>query len=168
MTVPAAVAGSDNSANAVFIEWVERSDVIHIFGFDDEGRAGHGPALVSGMSPVYFGYEWVDPTVEALQAILDNPDHDIRVSIDGGVEMSLKHLYQTPFVAVPGEGPEWSWDHAGDGLGNNNGIANDWSGPVMFWRYSVKHLDKGTHTFVFKLVYPGPDYDTDTITVEVG
>lgn len=161
-------AGSDQNDNAVFIQWVERSDVIHIFAFEDEGRAGYGPAVVSGKSPVYFGFEWGNQSMEALQAILDDPGHDILVSIDGADDISLKHLYQAPFVAVPGEGPRWSWDHDHDGLGNNNGIALDWSGPAMFWRYTVKHLEKGTHTFLFTLVQPGPDYLTDTITVEVG
>lgn len=166
-TSDSAEAESDQGVNAIFIQWAERSDVIHLFEFGDEGQDGHGPAVVPGGSPVYFGYEWGAESIEDFEAILAN--HDILVSIDGASDISLKHLYQTPFVAVPGEGPRWSWDHDHDGLGNNNGIAEDWDGPVMFWRYGVKHLEKGTHTFLFTIDYTDATPNlTDLITVEVG
>ena len=116
---------------------------------------------------VLFGFEWADDTVEALQALVDNPAHDITVSIDGGASFSVKGGYQDAFVAEAGTGPRWSWDHDGDGLedGNGNGVG-DWDGPILFFRYLYSGLSVGTHTFEFTIV----DLEfgiSEVITVEV-
>ena len=171
-TSVAAVAGSDASGNAHHMMWVERSDVVHTFVFQDDGRPGQDPAVVHGRSPVRFGFEFGGDSLEYLsETIVDNPLHDIQMSVDGGPWASVKSGYQEPFVATPGEGPRWSWDHDGDGLGDGNGNGiGDWDGPILFWRYGLKHLVKGTHTIEFRITDDGGStfWVHDTITVDVG
>jgi len=165
----AAVASSEASENAHHMQWVTRSDVVHVFVFGDEGRPDQPPAIVSGGSPLRFGFEWGD-SLEALQSYIDDPDHDILMSVDGGPWESVKSGYQSPFVPTPGEGPRWSWDHDGDGLGDGNGNGiGDWDFPVLFWRFAVNHLEKGTHTIDFGITFDGgATFDIDTITAVVG
>ena len=84
--------------------------------------------------------------MEALQALVDNPAHDITVSIDGGASFSVKGGYQDAFVAEAGTG--------------------DWDGPILFFRYLYSGLSVGTHTFEFTIV----DLEfgiSEVITVEV-
>ncbi len=79
--------------------------------------------------------------------------------------------YQDPFLAVPGVGPRWSWDHDGDGLGDRNGNGvGDFDGPILFWRWQVNHLAEGTHTFEFSYTLDGGTtvVFVDFVTVEVG
>jgi hypothetical protein len=167
-----ATASSDASGNAQHIQWVDKSNVVHIFIFGDEGRPGEGTAVVKGNSPIRFGFEWSEASVALLQeAILDNPLHDIEMSIDGGAFVSVKSGYQSPFVAVPGSGPRWSWDHDGDGLGDGNGNGiGDWDSPVLFWRHVVPEMPYGLHTFDFRITEDGgANYLlSDTITAEFG
>jgi len=170
----ASLATSSAGLNAQFMNWVDQSSVIHIAVFDDEGRPDQDAAAVPGRSPVVFGFEWggSDFSVQNLvDFYIDNPDHDLFVSIDGGTAFSVKDGYQEPFLAVPGTGPRWSWDHDGDGLGDGNGNGiDDFDFPVLFWRWQVKHLDKGTHTFAFTYTDDGGvnTFDLDFVTVEVG
>ena len=99
----------DAAANAQHMQWLEKSNVVHIIVFTDEGRPGQPPAIVHGSSPIHFGFEWGGASLEELQAnILDSELHDITLSIDGGPAVSVKSGYQAPFVAVPGSGPRWS------------------------------------------------------------
>ena len=114
-----------------------------------------------------MGFELADATIEDLQAnFLDNPAHDITLSIDGAPAFSVKSSYQSPFVAVSGSGPRWKWDHDGDGRGDRDGDGiGDWDGPVMFFRYQHPGLTAGTHTFTFNYIVPAGNF-IDTITVE--
>ncbi len=155
--------------NAVFIHWQRLQPVIHIFAFSDQGRPGQPPAQVRAGRPLLFGFEWGDPegTVEDLQAFIDNPKHDITVSVDGGPAFSVKPFYQDAFFAQPGSGPRWSWDHDADGLGDGDGDGiGDWYGPVVFFRFPYPGLRPGTHTFQFT-VYDPEFTGSETITVEV-
>jgi hypothetical protein len=165
----AATADSGAADNAQHMQWVEKSSVVHILIFTDDGRPGQPPAVVPGSSPIRFGFEWGGESLEQLQTdILDNELHDITLSIDGGPAISVKSGYQAPFVAVPGSGPRWSWDHDHDGLGDGNGNSiGDWDGPVVFWRYAVSHMSIGTHTFDFAVTEDGwVTVIEDTITAE--
>jgi len=119
----AALPDSFVSMNARFIRWQRQPHVIHIAVYKDEGTPRSGvPAEVAVGKPILFGFEWGDSTVEQLQAAyIDNPDHDIRVSVDGGPTVYIKDRYQSPFFAVSGAGPRWIWDHDGDGRGDRDG-----------------------------------------------
>ena len=171
--VAPAVADPVNATalNARFTHFQEQPQVIHLFVFNDDGRPGQPPAVVQSGQPVLFGFEWDEPSLAELQAnYLDNPNHDILLSVDGSPSVSVKSLYQTPFIAIATVGPAWSWDHDGDGPGDGDGdgIA-DWDGPVMFFRYQHLALDPGTHAFDFNITNDGgATYDfSDTITVQV-
>lgn len=166
----AAIADSDASENALHMQWADRSEVVHVFVFADEGRPGQPPALIPGKAPIRFGFEWSGNSVAELQDFVDDPGNDVLMSTDGGPWISIKSGYQTPFVAVAGEGPRWSWDHDGDGLGDGNGNGiGDWDGPTLFWRYTVAHLDKGTHTFDLQVTQDGGTVTLeDRITAIVG
>lgn len=164
----AAVAGSHASDNALMMKWEKRTDVVHILVFDDDGRPGQPVAKVPGKSPILFGFEFGGNSVEDLEAILATAE--AYLSIDGGPFESVKAGFQPPFVAVPGSGPRWSWDHDFDGLGDGNGNGiDDFDGPVFFWRYAIKHLSKGTHTFEFEFSFDGgTTFETDVITAKFG
>ena len=159
-----ALPDSPNSMNARMTHWQEQAAIIHIIVFDDAGRVG--PAVVEVGQPVLFGFEWGDVTVEALQAaFIDNPNHDITVSVDGGEPWSVKGNYQTPFYAATQSGPAWTWDHDADGPGDGDGDGiGDWTTATLFFRYQHPGLAEGTHTFVFTTTDPD---SVDTITVEV-
>ncbi len=166
-----AIAGSNASENAHHMQWDSRSDVVHVLIYDDAGRPGQPPATIPGRSPLRLGFEWGLDPVDVLEAYVGNPDHDIQLAIDGGSWFSAKSGYQPAFVAVPGEGPRWSWDHDGDGLGDGNGNGiGDWDFPVLFWRYTVSHLDKGLHTVDLRITDDGGAtfWITETITAIVG
>jgi len=164
LVVAAAPSASRSSLNARFVDWPERTNVIHIIVLDDEGRPSQPAATAKEGQWVLFGFEWAGETVEALQNdIVDNPDHDITLAVDGGTSFSVKDGYQDPFEAEPGSGPRWAWDHDGDGLGDGNGNGvGDWDGPILFFRYQHTGLSVGTHTFEFEI-----NGDFDVITVEV-
>ena len=169
------IAASSNGLNARFIKWQEKAQVVHIFGFTDDGRVGQPAAQADEGQPILFGFEWrgVDLNVEELQdALTNNPDHDLAVSVDGGASTSIKGSYQDAFFAETNSGPKWSWDHDADGPGDGDGDGvDDWNGPIIFVRYQHPGLGAGTHTFVFTLTDPGDpiiDGATDTITVQVG
>jgi len=167
-TASAAPTAGVAGLNARFIDWPEKSNVIHIVTYGDEGRPGQPIAIVKEGQWVLFGFEWAGETVEELQAsIIDNPNHDITLSIDGGPTFSVKTGYQDAFNAVPGSGQRWSWDHDGDGFGDGNGNGvGDWEGPFLFFRYQYSGLSVGMHTFEFNIIDPGGD-NYDFITVEV-
>lgn len=155
--------------NNRFISWQERDDVVHIFEFDDVGTPGQPVAVVGRGRPILVGFELADVSVAALQAnFLDNPDHDIILTINGGPQNSLKDWYQPPFEAATGSGPAWSWDHDNDGPGDgdSDGIG-DWNGPVMFFRI----MHQGNHTpglyaYTYSLTNDGGQtfYAIDTAT----
>ncbi|MFX0064860.1 MAG: hypothetical protein ACFFC7_22015, partial [Candidatus Hermodarchaeota archaeon] len=156
--------------NGQFLKFQEKSDVIHILVFDDDGRPGQPPAKVAVGQPALLGFEWTGSSLDQLQdAFIDNPLHDITLSVDGGPAFSVKDWYQDPFIAIPGVGPRWSWDHDNDGLGDgdSDGIG-DWDGPILFFRYQSAGLTFGTHTFVFSITDDGGiTWFSDTITVVV-
>ena len=172
--IPRAAALPDSfvSMNARFIRWQQQPHVIHIGVYNDEGTPRSGvPAEVAVGQPILFGFEWGDSSVEQLQAAyIDNPDHDIRVSVDGGPPVYIKDRYQSPFDAVSGAGPRWTWDHDGDGRGDRDGDGiGDWIGPTLFFRYQSPGLPAGEHTFTFEVVDDGVNwYPLDTITVIAG
>ena len=154
---------------------ISNSILAKVLVFDDEGRPGQPPAQVASGQPVLFGYEWGMESVDDLwDQLLNNPDHDIILSIDGNEPFSIKSGYQDPFVTIPHFGPAWSWDHDGDGLGDgdNDGIG-DWEGPITFFRYQSGGLTKGTHTFEFSYTLNkndpnGADWMSDLITIIAG
>ena len=141
--------------------------VIHILVWDDDGRYGV-PAYVDEGQPIIFGFEWGGATVEELQNnYIDNIDHDITLSIDGGEQFSVKEWYQAPFYAETESGPAWSWDHDGDGPGDGDGDGiGDWSGAILFFRYQHPGLSPGTYIFEFS-TDDGLNIIVDPITVEV-
>ncbi|MFX0064861.1 MAG: hypothetical protein ACFFC7_22020, partial [Candidatus Hermodarchaeota archaeon] len=156
------------SMNVQFIKWQEEPHIIHILVFDDDGRPGQPAALVDVGQDVLLGFEFSGSSLEELQdAFIDNPLHDITLSVDGGPAFSVKDWYQDPFIAIPGAGPPWLWDHDNDGLGDgdSDGI-DDWDGPTLFFRYRSAGLTAGTHTFVFSITDDGGgSWFSDTITV---
>ncbi len=164
-----AARDNPNSLNARFIHWQEQEQVIHIQVFNDHGRSGQPPAIVSVGQPILFGFEWVEDTTDLLRInYIDNPGHDITLSIDGGTPFSVKSGYQTPFIAATRSGPPWTWDHDADGPGDGDGDGiGDWSGPTLFFRYLNPGLTAGEHTFVFEFTFPDQPTVTDTITVDV-
>jgi hypothetical protein len=158
----AALPINPTSMNARFMKWQENSHVIHIFVWDDDGRFGI-PAMVDEGQPIIFGFEWGGESIEQLKADFIDSDHDIMLSVDGGIPFSVKDWYQTPFYSGTELGPAWSWDHDGDGPGDGDGDGiGDWSGAVLFFRYQHPGLSTGTHEFVFST-----DGIVDPITVEV-
>jgi hypothetical protein len=166
-TVSAAPVAGPAGLNARFIDWPEKSNVIHIFGYADNGRPSQPVAIVKEGQWVLFGFEWTEETVEATQEFVDKPEHDITLSVDGGDPFSVKDGYQGAFEAVPHSGPSWSWDHDGDGLGDGNGNGvGDWDGPILFFRYQYSGLSVGTHTFEFTIIDPEYGF-SNIITVEV-
>lgn len=156
--------------NAQFTHFQEEQDVIHILVFSDDGRPGQPPAVVQAGEPILMGFEWSGDSIQQLEDVfLDNPTHDITVSVDGGPPVSLKHLYQTPFNAATRSGPAFTWDHDGDGPGDGDGDGiDDWSGPVMFFRYEHPGFTAGTHTFEFVTTSATGTVVTELITVVVG
>ena len=105
--------------------------------------------------------------MEELQTFIDGA-HDIRLSVNGGPDYSVKSGYQIPFVAVPGAGPDWTWDHDGDGPGDGNGNGiGDWNGPVLFFRHQESGLSAGSYAFEFTVIYEDGTSYFDTILVEV-
>jgi len=166
-TASAAPAVGAASLNARFVDWPAKSNVIHIMTFGDEGRPSQPVAIVKEGQWVLFGFEWAEETVEATQEFVDKPEHDITLSVDGGVPFSVKDAYQRAFEAEPRSGPRWSWDHDGDGLGDGNGNGvGDWDGPILFFRYQYSGLSVGRHTFEFTVIDPESG-SLDLITVEV-
>lgn len=167
VTAGAAPAANVSGLNARFIDWPIKSNVIHIIGMSDEGRPSQPAAIVKEGQWVLFGVEWTNDTVESLQAFIDKPEHDITLSIDGGIPFSVKEGYQRAFYAQTLSGPRWSWDHDGDGPGDGNGNGvGDWGGPILFFRYQYNGLSVGTHTFEFTIIDP-IEARVDLITVEV-
>ena len=159
-----ALALADNpvSMNARMMAWQEEVAVIHIFVWSDPGRIG--PAYVDVGQPLLFGFEWGGGTLEDLQAAyIDNPAHTFTVSVDGGAPVDIKGYYQAPFIAATESGPQWTWDHDGDGPydGDGDGIG-DWGGSIMFFRYPHKGMPAGEHTFTFNTTNPDV---TETIIV---
>ena len=117
--------------------------------YNDEGRSGHPPAYVDVGQPVLFGFEWGMSTVEELQVYVDNPDHDMRLSVNGGTPFSVKDGYQPAFMPTPGSGPRRMWDHDGDGIGDGDGDGiDDWNTATLFFRYQSYGLPAGTHTLM--------------------
>lgn len=172
MSAQPAVALPTNpeSMNARFVKWQEKPHVVHIFIHDDEGRSHVGPAMVAKKQPVLFGYEWSEDSIEGLQDFLDDSNHQVELSIDGGTWFSVKDWYQDPFVSTTQSGPAWSWDHDGDGPGDGDGDGfGDWDGPTLFFRYQSAGLPTGTHTFEFRLSLDGgTNWLNDLITVVAG
>jgi hypothetical protein len=167
LVIAAAPALGANSLNARFIRWVDKTNVIHIFAFADEGMPGQPAASVKDGQWVLFGFEWAGESVAELQDYLDTPGLDITVSVDGAAAFSVGYGIQDAFEAVPGSGPRWSWDHDGDGLGDGNGNSvGDWEGPIAFFRYLHSGLAIGTHAFEFTFIEPGFSV-SQIITVEV-
>ena len=147
----AALPDNPTSMNARMMHFQEKSAVIHILVFEDDGRLGN-PALVGVGQPLLFGFEWGDGDIASLQAILDDPSTYFTVSVDGGSEVDIVGFYQPPFEAETQSGPAWTWDHDGDGPGDGDGDGvGDWSGPVVFFRYPHPGMGSGTHTFEFAL-----------------
>jgi hypothetical protein len=163
-----ALPDKPKSMNARFVKWQAVDHVVHIFVFDEAGCPGQPPAVIGQQQPILFGFEYGGESVAQLQAdLIDNPDHDLTLSIDGGDPFSVKGWYQSPFVAETQSGPAWSWDHDGDGPGDGDedGIG-DWSGPVLFFRYQSPGLGKGMHTFQFCVHFDDGNGDIcETITV---
>jgi len=168
--VAVALPNNPKSMNARFVKWPKLSHVIHIFVYWDDGRPGYPDAEVAVGQPVLFGFEWGGDTLEELWDYIDNEDHNIRVSVDGGEPIYIKDGYQDPFIAETRSGPAWSWDHDGDGPGDKNGNGiGDWSGPVLFFRYQSQGLPSGTHEFLFEITDDGGlNWSGETITVIAG
>jgi hypothetical protein len=158
--------------NVKATKFQELTNVIHILVTNDDGRLGQ-PAIVKKGRPVLFLFEWgADPgeTVADLQAFyIDGEEHNLTLSIDGQPAFSVKEYYQDAFFAETGSGPFWKWDHDGDGPGDGDGDGTgDWNGPVIFFRYEVKRLSKGDHTFTFSYTEDsGATWSTDEILVQV-
>lgn len=169
MVQPAQAGPGVNVLNAQFPRFQEASNVIHIFVFNDAGRPGQPPAVVDEGQTVILGFEWAADSIADLYAnYIDNPDHNLTLSVDGGAAFSVKYLYQEPFIAATRSGPRWKWDHDGDGPGDGDGDGiGDWAGPVSFFRYAATGLSVGTHTFLFTAYDGGSVSDSDLITVEV-
>lgn len=168
----AAPASSTSGMNAQFLQWQEKEHIIHIFVYDDAGRPGQPAAVVRQHPDILLGFEWEGAGLS--DALYNNPDHDITLSIDGGAAFSVKDGYQEPFDVTIRSGPVWAWDHDGDGLGDRDGDGiDDWGsdetlgGEVMFFRYQVGGLSLGTHTLAFTMHHPGGSTESDLITVEV-
>lgn len=170
ITAPAsAFANTWKPFNNSFIPWQERDDVVHIFEFDDVGTTGQPVAVVSRGRPFLVGFELSEATVAELQAnYIDNPDHNIYWSLNGGPQIAVKDWYQPPFEAATGSGPAWSWDHDNDGSGDGDGDGiGDWNGPVMFFRIMHQgNSTPGTYTYTYSLTNDGGAtfYAIDTVT----
>lgn len=139
------LTGRQKSWNAHFMKWEIREDVIHVLPGLFEGRDEHN---VTSSQTLLVGFEFVGGTPESLDAaITDNPDHDIRVVLDGTpVAGDWKAGYQPAYVAETQCGAAWSWDHDGDGPGDGNGNGiGDFSGGVLFWRAPLGPLAPGTY-----------------------
>ena len=168
-------AGKDNpiSMNAQFMKWQEKANILHIFVHDDDGRSHIGPAYVDAGQPLIFGFEWGDPegTIEDLEAYVNDPGHDLTLTITGDVfvsEFSVKGFYQEAFYSETQSGPAWSWDHDGDGPYDGDGDGfGDWSGPIVFFRYPYPGLPSGTYYFTFTLYDDFTLIYAETITVIV-
>jgi hypothetical protein len=168
----AAFANTWKPFNNRFISWQEDDDVIHIFAYNDVGTPGQPMVVIRRGRPILMGFEMAEATVADLHAnYLDNPDHDILLSIDGNPPNSLKAWYQPPFEAATGSGPAWSWDHDGDGPGDGDGDGiGDWNGAVMFFRAQHPgNSEPGIHTFTFSITNDGGvTFDAvETVTVLV-
>jgi hypothetical protein len=167
MVAPAAaLPDNEKSMNARMMHFMEKSEVIHILVFEDDGRVGV-PAYVDVGQPLLFGFEWGGYTdIADLLEDMEDPDNYFTVSVNGGGEVDVEGYYQTPFVAETQSGPAWTWDHDGDGPGDGDGDGiGDWSGPIVFFRYPYPGVDSGTHTFEFCFAF-GEFGGCDTITVE--
>jgi hypothetical protein len=166
LALPASAGPGANGLNAQFIFWQERQNVIHIFVFNDDGRAGAGPATVDAGDPIILGYEVSDVSIEAIQDHLTGPDFDLTLSVDGGPEVSVRDLFQSPFDSSTSR-PRWSWDHDGDGRGDGDGDSiGDWSGPVAFFRYWHPGFASGVHTFTFTTYdFGAPTVDVITVNI---
>lgn len=159
--------------NNRFLSWQEDEKVVHLFAYDDVGTPGQPMVVMGRGRPILMGFELSEATVADLQAnYLDNPNHDIVLSIDGSNPgNSVKDWYQTPFIAASGVGPAWSWDHDGDGPGDGDGDGiGDWDGAVMFFR--IQHpgnSQPGLHTYEFSITNDGgATFDViETVTVLV-
>lgn len=154
----AEISPEDTAANVAMIHYQERREIIHLWQ--------HPELIVLGSydgrhRQLTFGFEWVGRDVAALQAALDDPDHDITVSFNGTPPVSVKNHYQPAFMAVPDVGPAWTWDHDNDGLddGDGDGVG-DFEGPHAFfrWRWDWPHWYRpmGDHVFEFCVTWPEP------------
>ncbi|MFW9870258.1 MAG: LamG-like jellyroll fold domain-containing protein [Candidatus Thorarchaeota archaeon] len=163
---------NDYKLNNDMLRFERKDDVIHIFAFDDVGTEGQPPAVVRFGQPLIIGFEWTttpDASVkEFSDLIIGNPEHKICMTYDGSAAMSLKSWYQECFYAETFNGPRWMWDHDGDGPGDRDrdGIG-DWLGPVIFFRYEVFKLPRGTHTFEFAVYIGSVPVYLDIVTVIV-
>lgn len=166
LVIPAG-AGKDNpnSLNAKFMNWFYNEHVVHILVYENASTI-----YLEAGKPSLYGFEWGGASVEELQAEIDDPGHDFTLTISGDVtvdEFSIKDYYQDLFIAVPGTGPAWSWDHDGDGLGDGNGVG-DWNGPILFVRYPHAGFSSGTYYLTFTYYDDGYTFIMeDTITVIV-
>ncbi len=149
------LTGREKSWNGQFGRWLNVEHVIHpLLNF--EGLETH---YVGRHQPILVGFEWGQgDSPESLdENITLNPDHDLRVVIDGTVMAgNWKQYYQPAFVAATQCGPNWSWDHDSDGPGDGNGNGiGDWSGAVLFWRAPLRGLSPGSHVLTVEYTFDG-------------
>ena len=147
------LTGEERSRNAQFSPWVRVEHAIHVLGTPPyEGGLTHD--LGRGQSMV-VGFEWIsgNTTAQLDASIRGNPDHDIRIVLDGApVAGDWKRYYQPAYVAESQCGPAWSWDHDADGPGDGNGNAiGDYAGPTLMWRAPLGPLPHGTYALTVEV-----------------
>lgn len=140
--------------NARFFQWQEKEEIIHI-GTDSSGNSADNPAIVDVGQPIIFGHEWVssDSTLEEQEAIYNDPEFDLFLSVDNGPFYSIREFIQPPFVMSDDcSEPRMYWDHDFDGRGDGDGdgdgdFCDIWPNAIFkFVRVPYSFADPGLHT----------------------